>query len=348
VLCAVLFASTLAFGYQAFRNKPTEDEGKGEQAGPPRLDGRTAESGDVVLEAKGYIIPAHQIQVSPQVGGKIESLYLTEGQRVEKGEILAQLEVVEYETDYKRALARLASARQNWELLRANYPSEVARARHDLDEATADLADARDRLDRAQRLDISGQSKEELIRLRNLSKMADARLRRRQEELEIAKLSSWKVQAAKAEMEAAQAELDKALWRLENCTVLAPVSGTILTKKAEESNLVNPVAFNVSASLCEMADLSDLEVDLSIQERDIANVIVGQKCLIMPEAFQNNKAFRALHPQGYEGEVSRLMPIADRAKGAIPVRVKLTVPRDEEGVYLKPDMGVIVSFKKVT
>ena len=46
----------------------------------------------------------------------------------------------------------------------------------------------------------------------------------------------------------------------------------------------------------------------------------------------------------YAGVVSHLMPIADRSKGAIPVRVKLTVPREEEGVYLKPEMGAIVSF----
>jgi hypothetical protein len=40
------------------------------------------------------------------------------------------------------------------------------------------------------------------------------------------------------------------------------------------------------------------------------------------------------------------MPTADRAKGAIPVRVKVKVSQDEEGVYLKPDMSVIVSFTK--
>ena len=38
------------------------------------------------------------------------------------------------------------------------------------------------------------------------------------------------------------------------------------------------------------------------------------------------------------------MPVADRKTGAIPVRVKLLSPADEEGVYLKPDMGVKVSF----
>jgi hypothetical protein len=40
------------------------------------------------------------------------------------------------------------------------------------------------------------------------------------------------------------------------------------------------------------------------------------------------------------------MPIADRAKGAVPVRVKVSVPKEEEGVYLIPEMGVIVSFFK--
>jgi hypothetical protein len=38
------------------------------------------------------------------------------------------------------------------------------------------------------------------------------------------------------------------------------------------------------------------------------------------------------------------MPIADRAKGAVPVRVRLKVPADEEGQYLKPEMGAIVRF----
>ena len=86
-----------------------------------------------------------------------------------------------------------------------------------------------------------------------------------------------------------------------------------------------------------MADLSDLEVDLTIQERDISKVFQGQKCKVRAEAFPDRV---------YEGYVSRLMPIADRAKGAIPVRVKVKVPAEEEGVYLKPEMGALVSFLK--
>ena len=98
---------------------------------------------------------------------------------------------------------------------------------------------------------------------------------------------------------------------------------------------MNPIAFNGSFSLCDMADLSDLEVELYVQERDIARVFVGQQCKVRAEAYQDRT---------YDGVVSRLMPIADRAKGAVPVRVKLTVPADEEGVYLKPEMGAVVTF----
>ena len=86
-----------------------------------------------------------------------------------------------------------------------------------------------------------------------------------------------------------------------------------------------------------MADLSDMEVELTIQERDISRVSPGQKCRVRADAFPDRV---------YSGHVSRIMPIADRAKGAVPVRVKLDIPREEEGVYLKPEMGAVVSFLK--
>ena len=156
------------------------------------------------------------------------------------------------------------------------------------------------------------------------------------------------VQAAKADEETSDADLEKAKWNLDNCIIKAPVTGTILTKNAEKGNIVNPLAFSngISASLCNMADLSDLEVDLKIQERDIPKVKNGQVCVAMPEAYQNDPEFLKAHPKGYVGKVSRLMPTADRSQGAIPVRVKLDVPKGEEGVYLKPDMGIIVQFLK--
>ena len=99
-------------------------------------------------------------------------------------------------------------------------------------------------------------------------------------------------------------------------------------------------ADNLSPRVClavrpGLADLSDLEVELMIQERDVSQIFVGQRCRVQAEAYMDRV---------YDGVVSRLMPIADRAKGAVPVRVKILVPAEEEGVYLKPEMGAIVTF----
>src|SRR5262245_42668217 len=113
VLCLMLLATTLAFGVQSFR-KSQAPANAGDK-GPPSGDGKTAGSGDVVLLAKGYIIPAHPILVTPQVGGKVEALYIEEGMRVLEGQILSQIEVVEYEAKYKRARAKYESARVTWE-----------------------------------------------------------------------------------------------------------------------------------------------------------------------------------------------------------------------------------------
>jgi multidrug resistance efflux pump len=345
VLCLLFLASTLTFGYQAFRRSgggSGPDGGKGAAT----VRNNDAASGDIVLQSKGYIIPAHEILVTPQVTGKVVELNIEEGMHVTEGQLLARLEDDEYRAKHEHAKAKYDSARQNLELLKASYPEEVKRAQHDLEEAQADSARNRDQLSRAERLNVATVSREELIRMRNETAMTDARLKRRRQDLELAELGRWKVTVAEAEVQAAKAEMEEANWRLKKCKIRAPIPGTILTKDAEKENLLNPAAFKVAAQLCSMADLSDLEVDLYIQERDIAGISVGQNCDVLPEAFERNEAFLKKHPKGYDGVVSRLMPIADRAKGAIPVRVKVTVPRAEEGVYLKPNMGVIVSFKK--
>jgi multidrug resistance efflux pump len=152
-----------------------------------------------------------------------------------------------------------------------------------------------------------------------------------------------RIAVLQAEVDQDKADKRKADWRLDNCTIVAPSDGTILTKNVEEGNLANPIAFQaaVAASICTMADLSKLEVDISIQERDIKLVKEGQLCRVVAEGFPDRKP--------YEGVVLRKMPTADRAKGAIPVRIQIVKLQDDEtpGEFLRPDIGVIVSFLKV-
>lgn len=300
-----------------------------------------ASSGDIAHESKGYIIPAHQILISPKVPGMITALNIVEGQRVNKGDVLAQLETIDYKADHDRALAAAASAEQHLlELQHGSRKEEIAEAQAELQEAEAQRNQLQAEWQRISQLHKSGISTQGEYDVAEANyKANDRRVERlkKAHELLVAGPRQERIDASAADLELAKAEAAKAKWRLDNCTIRAPISGTILTKKAEEGNVVNPIVMNGSYSLCEMADLSDLEVELKIQERDIAKVFKGQKCKVRAEAYPDRV---------YDGVVSRLMPIADRSQGAVPVRVKIKVPAEEEGVYLKPEMGAIVSFLK--
>jgi HlyD family secretion protein len=138
---------------------------------------------------------------------------------------------------------------------------------------------------------------------------------------------------ANAELTLAKVGLSKAQARLDATAILAPIDGTILTKKAEVGNVLHPLGFNIGSSICEMANLKDLEVDVSIPEGDIRNITTAQPCRIVLDAFPDTT---------YRGKVSRIMPIADRSKGTLSVRIKVDVPEKDQ--QLRPEMRARVSF----
>jgi HlyD family secretion protein len=294
---------------------------------------------DVVLEAKGYIIPAHQILVSPKVTGMIVQFNVEEGRRFNKGDVLAVLESTDYAADLQRVEANVRLMRERLrELTNGNRPEEIKEAEADLQEAMALVPQLEAEYKRNNELRRRSSATQQEVELAESKYFAQIqRVQKLQYALKLMQLGprEERIEIAKAELAQAEAEVVKAKWRLGNCTIVAPVTGTILKKNAEEGNVVNPGAMNGSFSLCDMADLSDLEVELYIQERDISVVQVGQQCRVRAEAYPDRI---------YQGVVDRLMPIADRGKGAIPVRVKLRIPPDEEGRYLKPEMGAIVTF----
>lgn len=308
-------------------------------AGEPVESSGTPAPGRIALESRGFIMPTKQILVSPKVSGMIVELNIEEGKRVAKGDVLAVIESTEYQSEFDRQTALLAAAKQRLlELERGSRPEEVSQAEADLAQAETQLEEDERQYKRQQLLAKQNAGTETALT------QAETQFIGQQKRVERARLAlallrqgarEERVEIARAEVKQVEADLARATWRLGNCTIHAPISGTILRKNAEEGNIVNSVAFNGSYSICEMADLANLEVDLKILESDIRKIRVGQKCTITTEAWPGRV---------YEGYVDRLMPIADRAQGAVPTRVKVKVPADEEGIYLKPEMSAVVTF----
>jgi multidrug resistance efflux pump len=167
--------------------------------------------------------------------------------------------------------------------------------------------------------------------------MAQARLERLNRTFDLLKAGARRerVAAAEADMIAAKAKMDEADRLLKNCVIRSPIAGTVLTKKSDIGSVVNPQSFNVAASLCEIADLSKLEVEVDVPERQIARVREKLDCTIVTDADEG---------RAYRGYVDRIMPIADDSKNVVKVRVRVILPKKEQaGSFLKPKMSATVT-----
>lgn len=372
VICALLFATAGIFALEAFSpidddliKKLAEERGLNIGKGGPSPTATTlaslgvqAKSTDsstleIALESKGNIVPISLIQVSPKIGGTVLKLNFKEGDQVEEGAVLAELEDIEFRSDRDRALATKRSAEARLGELQKFLAEEIEQAFSDWKDTAAQREQALAKYQRyvalKQRSSVTPEdyevTKSTFESLEFRSRRLELNYRMMKEEGKGPRYE--KIAAARADVQQADAELVKAQWRLDNTKVKAPKTGVILSKKTEEGNIVNPSAFSngLSASLCEMADLFKMEVDLSIAERDIAKLFKDQECRIRPEAFP---------ARIYRGYVSRIMPMADRSKSSVPVRVKIEfpaidakgqpLPAENQGEYLRPEMGAIVTF----
>jgi HlyD family secretion protein len=302
--------------------------------------------GEAMLESKGYLVPICKIQVSPKVGGMVQELNFKEGMMVEKGTILAQLEDIDYKAELERQRGMTEAARQRHRELAIGLQYQILQAKADLDDAIAQHHNEYVQM----QSEIASRDATAVVDLQKRKATVQSKSARVDwQKSQVAMIDKGtlaaKVAACKAELDQNEADLVKADWRWRNCIVKAPITGMILTKNAEKYSLVNPSAFSngLSASLCEMADLTLLEVDLSIPERDVARIVRFrqehaqwcQKCQVRADAFTERV---------YDAWVSRIMPTADRAKGAVPVRIQVRIPQAEAGIYLRPEMMAAVTF----
>jgi HlyD family secretion protein len=373
-LTAIALITAAAFGWRAYRLSPTAQVETATQADGGESNNKSgaglasasisadapsntvsatataAGSGEVVLDSKGYLIAAHQIQLSPQVGGEIIWLdpNFKEGAVYHKGDKLAEIDPVLFAAQLDSANAALRVAQTNLKQVETGSSlQEIEAARDQLKNLAAkvEMSKVDDRYFTAAGFAITQHDKDKAAAQVRVDQMAYEEQKETIAKMETSLEEQRSV--AKANVLSAEAAVQQAEKQLKNCTIVAPTSGIILSKKAELGGYVNPLAFGAAGYLCEIADLKDLEIELDIQERDISRVHPGQKCRIMPEAGQHDDVFLKTHPNGYDGVVSRRMPVANRAKGAVTVRVKVNIPEQEtSGEYLLPDMGVLVSFLK--
>ena len=297
-----------------------------------------ARAGDVILNATGYIVAAHTIQLGSKVVGKVKWIGVDKGDHVTKDQELVRLEDDEYRAQVQQAKGGLANLEAS--LARAqngSRPEEVAKAKADLDNARASEANAKVTLDRTKTLVA-----EKVMSTQNLDDAqakfdsAAAQTLSFLRTYDLVKLGPRKedIDAAQGLVEQAKGQLALAETQLDNTIIRAPVTGTILERNVEIGEFVTTgMASDKGAKgyVVSMADLNDLKVELDINQNDFAKLTPTQKGVVTTDAFPDRK---------YDGIIDEVSPEANRQKATVQVKVKILHPDQ----YLRPEMNASVAF----
>jgi HlyD family secretion protein len=250
--------------------------GGADDRGTPPVSGRVA--------GNGMVEPAQrEVKVAAAVPGLITRVLAVEGQRVEAGAPL-----VELESSAENAALAAAEADLNVS------QSELTRVRkglrdEDVDAAVADAeaARARSELSRSNlaRIETRPNTAEELDRARQNAANDEATWRAIDARKRAARFGSRAedVAVAVARVAAATARRDQAAAVVGRLTVRAPISGEVLEVKFLAGEYYNPQG---AEPLLVMGDTSVLRVRMDVEERDLEKVSLGQVANITADAFK--------------------------------------------------------------
>ena len=250
------------------------------------------------ITATGTVEALNTVQVGAEVSGKIAALHADFNASVTAGQLLAEI-------DPEQAKAAVAEAK-----------AQVLAARAGVAKANATLIAARLDTERSKALEEKGLlSKKELETAVSGFELAEASL-----------------EAAKASLALAQASYDSSRTKLGKTQIVAPISGTVLSREVEVGQTINagmqtPVLFTI----CE--DLGRMRLSSSVDEADIGVVKKGQIASFTVDAYPERT---------FDSVVDSVRNVATISSNVVSYEVLLTVDNSE--LLLKPGMTASVEI----
>ena len=242
-------------------------------------------------------IEATEVQIAPDVGGRVLELRSAEGDRVAAGDVVARLDARDVELQIARARAERAAADAQLRYLQKGArPEDVRQARAQAGAAAADAAAAAAELKAAEMdlerfealLAANAGSQKQRDDAQARVDVARQRVRGAQERVEAAREAVARLEAGatREEIDAARARVagaDAQLAVLEkartDATVVSPVAGVVTQRLAETGEVVAP-----RMPLLVVTDLDNAWANLFVPEPLIPRITLGQPATILTDA----------------------------------------------------------------
>ena len=274
----------------------------------------TVEAGKVVrrdltsvVNCSGTIQPKRQVDVSANAMGTIVNLAVEEGQQVNEGDLLMEIDPSEYRSVVLSLEAGIKTAQADLSLAEAS-----------LEKASLDH-------ERTRQLFAEGLASEEQLTAAATTE----------------KVEAARVQAARHRIDQSQANLAKAQHDLEKVTITAPMTGVITRLNVEQGeNAIMGTLNNPGTVLLVIADLGTMEAWVEVDETEVVNVELGQRAVITIDAFPDEEFSGRVTEIGN----SPLRAATGATGEAVDFEVKITldgrVPNIRPGLSAKAEITV--------
>jgi HlyD family secretion protein len=214
----------------------------------------------------GTVNPVNTVDIGCQVSGTIKTLSVDYNSVVKKGQVLATLDPTTFQ-------AEVDSARANLKLAQANLNS--AKVGVGKSKALLDLANLTVKQDEPL-------AKQGLINQQQIDSERTSAITAQQDYLS----AQSAVKVAEAQVEVAQGQLDQAKYSLSNTIIVSPFAGIIMARNISigqtvASSLQTPTLFSLATNL------TDMQVDTSVDEADVGSVAAGEPAQIIVTAYPN-------------------------------------------------------------
>jgi RND family efflux transporter MFP subunit len=238
--------------------------------------------------------------IGTKIPGRVERMYVQEGMKVRKGDTLAVIE------------------HNDMTALLASREAQLQKNQAELEEAQADQWEKEREEGRVSRLYVQ----------RKVTT----------EDYEKAVAGLKKVKARVAALGAAikltQANIQEIQATINTMSLYAPFDGTVVEKQGEEGEIISPTAMSSSlgrTAVVTIANLEKMDVETDISENLLARVAVDQPAEVSVSAIPSRR---------YRGRLRQVMPMGDRTRGTVKVKVEILDP-DEK---LFPELAATVHF----
>jgi multidrug efflux pump subunit AcrA (membrane-fusion protein) len=282
-----------------------------------------------VTKATGNLVSENQAALSFQVGGRIKEVAAKEGDKVKAGAVLAALDTGTLETQVAQAQALFTAAMTTFDKVKAGPTvDDVAIAKSNVDRAKAAMDQAQAAYDR-----IGGAAVPYITMMPQSLALQQATSAYQgavgQYNLTVNHPTTSELAAAAAQVAQAQLALDQAKQTLVNAKLITPIDGTVVAISAKVGE-----GATVGVAAATVADLSKMQVQVSVDETSLSSIKIGQGVNLTLDALAGRKLTGRVRKIGLLGSSSTTI-----------VSVPVTIDVDPSDAQIYPGLSATVEFQ---